>query len=170
MKLFAVYIGGRAERATIEVHDMRFLVADSIEETYPTLRREWWGIPESLHLDGWACVTEADGYRVELKPEPSDSPLKLYYVNLGGYDPAQFTELHRNVFVVAESEAKAKLQAVKQVAQQWASPHRDDLYEAEDIFCLNNSLFGHGLYIHLVPAGDDAQTAFICQYKPIGVK
>ena len=34
-KLFAVYLGGRAPKANIELHDVVFVVGESIEQTYP---------------------------------------------------------------------------------------------------------------------------------------
>lgn len=48
MKLFAIYIGGELEDANIELHDMRFVLAPSITETYAEFRRQWWGVPKSL--------------------------------------------------------------------------------------------------------------------------
>jgi hypothetical protein len=54
MKLFAIYIGGEFPGANIEVHDGRFVVAAAIQETYATLRRDWWGAPRSPHIDCWA--------------------------------------------------------------------------------------------------------------------
>jgi hypothetical protein len=39
VKLFAIYVGGELEGANIELHDMRFVVAPSIGETYDELRR-----------------------------------------------------------------------------------------------------------------------------------
>ena len=34
MKLFAIYIGGTHEKALIELHDMRFIIAENIKDTY----------------------------------------------------------------------------------------------------------------------------------------
>lgn len=171
MKLFAVYVGGRAKGANIEVHDMRFIVAETIGKTYAALRRQWWGLPETLHLDAWAELSQADGYAVTLKPEPSTGAEKLYYVNLGGYEHGNFTELHHNMFVVAESEQKAKRKALAQV-RHWDAPHKDDLYEAEECFCLNDVLgdvaAGQGLHIHLQHNGGDAYPPFECRYVKIG--
>ena len=168
-KLFAVYVGGEMQGANIEVHDMRLVLAEDLEGTYPLLRVEWWGIPKSLHIDCWAAVDKADGYRVSLRTEPSDSPLKLYFVNLGGYDPAEFAEMHRNVFVVAETESKAKVKALKTV-RHWRAFHRDDMYEVEQSFCISKLAEAESLHIHLEAIEDKGQPDFICQYKPIGKK
>jgi len=62
MNLFVIYIGGRHDHSLIELHDMRFSLAHSIEDTYETLRSSWWGIPNSLHIDGWGILKYADGY------------------------------------------------------------------------------------------------------------
>ena len=51
MKLFVIYIGGTHKKAFIEVHDMRFVIAEKIEDTYDFLKQTWWGTKESLHLD-----------------------------------------------------------------------------------------------------------------------
>ncbi|WP_404479151.1 DUF1543 domain-containing protein [Novosphingobium sp. BL-52-GroH] len=166
MKLFAIYIGGEFPGANIEVHDVRFVVANAIEETYATLRRDWWGVPRSLHIDCWAQITHADGHDVSLRPEPFTGPEKLYFVNLGGYEPGEFAERHRNVFVVAESEGKAKSRAMKSV-RHWVDPHRDDLYEAEQAFCLTDQPVGERLFVHLTPASSGIEPSFTCQYIPI---
>lgn len=63
MKLFVIYIGGAHEKSLIELHDMRFVVANTIEETYDTLRQSWWGTPASLHLDAWGVLDYADNQR-----------------------------------------------------------------------------------------------------------
>lgn len=133
MKLFAIYIGGEHPGANIEVHDMRFVVAPSIEQTYDALRRQWWGRPGSLHIDCWSEISHADGYDVSLQPTPFLGDARLYYVNLGGYDGIEFTEKHRNVFVVADTLAQAKTRAIKR-ARGWDAPHRDEMFEAEQAF------------------------------------
>ena len=43
MKLFMIYIGGVHEKAFIELHDMRFVIAKSLEDTYEELKSSWWG-------------------------------------------------------------------------------------------------------------------------------
>ncbi|HEX2590997.1 MAG TPA: DUF1543 domain-containing protein [Rhizomicrobium sp.] len=167
MKLFAVYIGGEMKGANIEVHDIRFVAAETITDTYAELRRQWWGIPKSLHLDCWAAIDSADGYEVTLRPEPFDGAEKLYYVNLGGYDRNEFLEKHRNAFVVASSEADAKTRA-KKLAKGWDEPHRDDMYEAEQAFALDSSVASRRLFIHLKATPGIADFSFTCDYKRIG--
>jgi hypothetical protein len=166
MKLFAIYIGGEFPGANIEIHDVRFVVASSIEDTHDALRQQWWGISRSLHIDCWAEIGHADGYDISLRDEPFVGPERLFFVNLGGYEPGEFAERHRNVFVVAENEAKAKSRALKLV-RDWIEPHRDDIYEAEKAFCLDEMTGDQRLHIHLEPAKAAREPAFTCQYIPI---
>lgn len=166
MKLFAVYIGGEMQGANIELHDMRFVAAPSLEATYAELRRQWWGIPGSLHIDGWCELTRADGYEVTLKQQPSEDENRLFYVNLGGYDPSHFTELHKNTFVVAPSASKAKVRALKTV-RDWDAFHMDDMYEAEQAIRLDDSVGPHW-HIHLAKIADESPPPFTCRYKPLG--
>lgn len=168
MKLFVIYIGGIHERAFIELHDMRFIMAEKIEDTYDKLRNSWWGTPSSLHLDAWGELNYADGYNIRLKnTPPNDTENKLYFVNLGGYDKREFTELHKNVFVVAPNESKAKVRALKQVLD-WESHHRDYQFELENIVDLSLMAKNQNLSIHLNKTSIEQKFEFICKYVPIG--
>ena len=166
MKLFAIYVGGEFAGANIEVHDMRFVVAASIRETYDELRRQWWGVPRSLHIDCWAEIDHADGFDVSLRSEPYGGADRLYYVNLGGYDRADFSEKHRNMFVVAETVAQAKTRALRAV-RDWDAPHRDDLYEAEQAFALDGTISDARLHIHLARSAEQRPLHFTCEYLPL---
>jgi hypothetical protein len=166
LRLFAIYIGGEHPRANIEVHDIRFIVAPAIEATYEALKAQWWGRPGSLHIDCWSEIAHADGYDVLLRPEPFEGPERLYYVNLGGYDGVDFAEKHRNVFVVADTLAGGKSRAIKKAAG-WADAHRDEMYEAEQAFALDDAANAERLHIHLTPSALSGDPAFTCHYTPI---
>src|SRR5579871_3535187 len=89
------------------------------------------GRSNSLHLDAWGAVEQADAFEVELTHERSTgSDLRLFFVNLGGYRPGQFEELHRNVLIVASDAKGAKARALT-IVHGWAQPHRDRLFEVE---------------------------------------
>lgn len=165
MKLFAIYIGGEHPKANIEVHDIRFVAADSFAETHDQLRADWWGKPGTLHVDCWAEITHVDGYAVALSAEPSQGPEKLYFVNLGGYDEAAFAEKHRSLFVVAVSAAEAKTKALRS-ASGWKDAHRDDFYEAEQAFALD-TMIGGRLHIHLTPGSIQEAQRFTCRFTPL---
>lgn len=169
MKLFAIYIGGELEGANIELHDMRFVVAPAITDTYDELRRQWWGIPKSLHIDCWAEIDQVDGYDVHLLPEPFSGPERLYYVNLGGYAEGEFLEKHKNVFVVADSLPKAKARALKSELN-WRELHRDEIYEAEQAIALSETGAQKQLHVHLIPTSSRRELTFTCDYTPIRVR
>lgn len=168
VKLFVIYIGGSHPDCLIELHDMRFIVAETIEETYDVLRKHWWGIPASLHIDAWGVLNYADGYSIQISKDSAENSYnQLYFVNLGGYDHNQFTELHKNIFVVAANEAEAKQKALKQIAD-WKSPHRDYLYQVENFLNLNSLLERQKYYLHLTEQLENQAFEFTCCYNPIG--
>jgi hypothetical protein len=160
MKLFAFYVGGETETSNTELHDMRFAVGERIEDCYESLRRQWWGTPESLHIDCWSEITHSDGYSIRLRPEAFCGVEKLFFANLGGYDADQFTELHSNVFVVAPNKAAAKKRALATV-DHWIKPHRDTLFEVEHIIGLAEVTAPYGFDIHLAPTADTPPLAFV---------
>jgi hypothetical protein len=132
-KLFAVYLGGRAPNCNIELHDVVFAVGEKIEDTYEELMDKWFGTPLGLHLDSYMELDVVDGHRVKIVDNLSDSPNKLYFVNLGAYATGQFTEIHASKFIVCSSKPEAKVRAKKELLQDWGSPvHTDDLYEIDD--------------------------------------
>ncbi|HEV2081003.1 MAG TPA: DUF1543 domain-containing protein [Brevundimonas sp.] len=166
MKLFAIFVGGRHAQANVEVHDMRFVVAPSLADTHAELRRQWWGRPGSLHIDCWSEIDRADGFDVALRPEPFEGPERLFYVNMGGYEADDFSERHRNLFVVAQSVAQAKARGLKRV-RGWSQPHRDDLYEAEDVFDLQQATGEGRMHIHLTLNPSAGDPDFTCAYTPL---
>ena len=165
MKLFAILIGGDIKGGNLELHDVRFVAGNVIEDTFDQLRRDWWGRPASLHLDCWTELAEVDGYRVSLASEPGSSPEKLFFVHLGGYD-GSFEEKHLNLFIVAADKDEAKKKALKQVSG-WTDKHRDALLAVDSALPVEASIAP--LYIHLEPTGrEPAQPAITCQYRVIG--
>jgi hypothetical protein len=166
MKLFAFYVGGKTQTSNTELHDMRFAVGERMEDCYESLRRQWWGTPESLHIDCWTELKDADGYSINLRAGEFSGPERLFFVNLGGYDPGQFTELHSNVFVVAADKAAAKIRGLATVSH-WKQPHRDTIFEVEHIIGLSEVAAPYGLHIHLAPASDSDPFPFVIGYLPI---
>lgn len=168
MYLFIIYIGGKHKDSLIELHDIRFVIADSIEATYDTLRNSWWGVPNSLHLDCWGILKTIDGYDIEIKNFPSANDNQLYFVNLGGYDSLQFTELHKNFCIIATNEADAK-QKAKMTISHWESPHKDYIHTIDEILNINDLVSQSGMYIHLTLADNSSDFEFTCRYVPIGI-
>ena len=168
MKLFMFYIGGDYGHSNIELHDIRFSVGTSPEDCHDDLRRQWWGDPKSLHLDCWGAVEQADGFDVTLtETPPVDTPLKLFFVNLGGYSELEFGELHRNVLIVATDAAAAKRKALREI-NGWSQPHKDRLFEIEKAIDVSALMTGYGRCLTLTQANVERPFAFQCEYLPIG--
>ena len=62
--LYLVVLGGRAKKANIELHDVRWVVGSKIEDTYDTLRKDWFGSPKGLHIDSYKKIRYIDGYKI----------------------------------------------------------------------------------------------------------
>ena len=168
MKLFMFYVGGNCGNSNVELHDVRFSIGEVAEDCYDDLRHQWWGEPNSLHLDCWGAVEQADGYDIDLSLIPSqDRGPKLFFVNLGGYDPAEFTELHKNVLIVAMDEVAAKAKAKAQI-NHWQKPHRDRLFEIEKAIDIGSQMQHHGRHLILRPATHEKPFRFECDYRLIG--
>jgi hypothetical protein len=151
MKLFAVYLGGRAPKANTELHDVVFAVGATIEDTYTQLLDKWFGDPVGLHIDSWLELDVVDGWRVSLSETPSQSDAKLFFVNLGAYDHT-FTELHAMGFYVAAAAPDAKQQALSRHSHDGINQvHKDDLYCVDDCIALETV---NGLRVTLTQTGE----------------
>lgn len=168
MKLFMFYIGGDCGNSNVELHDVRFSVGETPEDCRDDLRRQWWGDPKSLHLDCWGEVEQADGYDVALSAETSpEMPERLFFVNLGGYDRSEFSELHKNVLLVAPSVKSATSRALAQI-RTWSLPHKDNIFEVEKAVDITAMLAEHGVSLTLTKAVTEKPFQFECDYVPIG--
>ena len=65
--LYLVVLGGKANKANIELHDVRWVVGSRIEDTYDTLRKDWFGSPKGLHIDSYKKIKYLDGYKINLR-------------------------------------------------------------------------------------------------------
>lgn len=167
MKLFMFYVGGNSGNSNIELHDVRFSIGETPEDCHDDLRKQWWGDPESLHLDCWGEVEQVDGFDIALTREASGNAVdKLFFVNLGGYDSNEFSELHRNILLVAPDTKAAKAKALAQV-QGWSVPHKDKLFEVETAMDVTALLQRYGYFLKLTRATSEKPFRFVCQYLPI---
>lgn len=166
MKLFAVFVGGDHPRATIEVHDLRFTVAESVEAAVPALRAAWWGKPSSLHIDGYAELTEVDGWRVDLLPgpAPTEPGRRLWFVNLGGYTPELFGEQHNYLFLAGSDKAEVWSRA-RALSPEWTSRHKDNFVSIDEVIDVSGLLDGDGWHIRLDhPATGETPTRIVSDY------
>ena len=137
--LYLVVLGGRANKANIELHDVRWVLGSKIEDTFDELRKGWFGNIEGLHIDSYKKINYVDGYKITLK-NIEDNKLKdnkfysvnntrknLWFVNIGGYDPSSMQEKHEFGLVVASSKFEAKNIAKSKWLMNTKKKHKDDL-------------------------------------------
>lgn len=149
-KLFVVMLGGKHPRASIEVHDVVFAVAERLDATYGALREAWFGSPKGLHIDAWMAVDGVEGWKVQMSPlAPAADEPRLYFINLGGYERGAFGEAHHYLLVVAHSKAAAQAQARRRMVKGWQQGHVDALLEVDD--CIPIDQVG-GRYVQLIEA------------------
>ena len=141
--LYLVVLGGRAKKANIELHDVRWVIGSKIEDTYDTLRKDWFGSPKGLHIDSYKKINYIDGYKINLinfeKDKIDEKQLvkknkakkHLWFVNIGGYNPTSMQEKHEFGLVIAST----KFEATNIAKSKWLigckKKHKDDLTSIE---------------------------------------
>ncbi|WP_105214636.1 MULTISPECIES: DUF1543 domain-containing protein [unclassified Pseudoalteromonas] len=150
MQLFMVYLGGRIEGCHIEMHDVRFVVGERIEDCYGKLKAQWVGNKNSVHMDSYMAVHHIDGYAVSLGDAPQQRSERLYFVNLGAYRADQLAEQHAFTLTVATSAEQAKQRVKQGLLTGMSHQHKDDLHEVDDCFALD--LIDAQYHIHLTPS------------------
>ncbi|AZF21284.1 DUF1543 domain-containing protein [Pseudomonas sp. R3-52-08] len=146
--LFVVMLGGKHPRARIEVHDVAFAVADTLQATYPQLRDAWFGSPKGVHIDSWMAVDGVDGWKVEFSQlAPHGDAPRLYFLNLGGYEANRFGEAHHYLLLVARDKREAMSKGKQHLLRHWSQAHIDAVMDIDD--CLPIDLVD-GRYVHLV--------------------
>ena len=137
--LFLVVLGGRATKANVELHDVRWVVGSKIEDTYDVLRKDWFGSIEGLHIDSYKKIKSIDGYKINLKNSEKNkiknnksvnqinTKNKLWFVNIGGYNPSSMQEKHEFGLVVASSKLEAKKIAKSKWLIGCKKKHKDDI-------------------------------------------
>ena len=73
LKLFSVFLGGRADKCNTELHDVVFTLGEKIEDTYIDLLRKWFGLSDRLHIDSWVDLNIVEGYKISLSKEKKRS-------------------------------------------------------------------------------------------------
>jgi len=137
--LFLVVLGGRADKANIELHDVRWVVGSQIEDTFNDLRNNWFGLMDGLHIDSFKKIEYIDGYKINLKNFEKNKikskqafsqinlQKNLWFVNIGGYDPSSMQEKHEFGLVVASSSLEAKNKAKSKWLSGCRKKHKDDI-------------------------------------------
>lgn len=128
-QLYMISLGGKVKGANIEVHDVQFVVASSIEEAIPLVKEHWYGDQLKLHMDSYVVVQGAEGYDLSLVQETQSMDQRLYFVYLGGYDPSSSQEIHDVRLVVSSSLQGAKSQAIKTLGFDYTQKHVDSVVD-----------------------------------------
>lgn len=146
-KLYMVGIGGKAKNTNIEVHDVQFVVGESIDDTYQTIVANWYGISKKLHLDSYVCLEGADGYKISLEASAKNlGKESLYLVNIGGYDENSLLEIHKIGLFVAKSDGEARAKAKKALFADEIQVHIDNVVNVNNSL---NTLYGNKYYVKL---------------------
>ena len=136
--LYLVVLGGRAKKANIELHDVRWVVGSKIEDTYDTLRKDWFGSSKGLHIDSYKKIKYIDGYKINLiyfekdkidkkqLVKKSKDKKHLWFVNIGGYNPTSMQEKHEFGLVIASNKLEAKTIAISKWLIGCKKKHLDD--------------------------------------------
>ena len=141
--LYLVVLGGRAKKANIELHDVRWVVGTKIEDTFDTLRKNWFGSAKGLHIDSYKKIQYVDGYKIQLinsekvitekeqLVKKNKAKKHLWFVNIGGYNPNSMQEKHEFGLVIASN----KLEAINIAKSKWLigcqKKHKDDIASLE---------------------------------------
>ena len=93
-------VGGWSPKANIEFHAVRWVIGTKIEDTFEQLGNDWFGSNNGFHIDSYKKVDSIDGYKINLRNKVNResknktlkkeriSNKKLWFVNIGGYDPS----------------------------------------------------------------------------------
>jgi len=136
-KLFMIKVGGKAGLSNIEVHDIQFILAENIEETYEELKARWYGKSKSFHIDGYKVISNIDNYNIIISKKKSTKTKKLFFIDFGGYSDKIFGEIHKNLFILAEDSDDAKSKAANKMKEYLNINHIDSVCDVEENININ---------------------------------
>lgn len=157
LTLYMVQLGARPKGRLIEQHDIFFGVANQVSELVEDINQHWPEVKNKWHIDSYRAITKVDGYTIKLvesgEQVSKDADLKLFFINLGGYQQGSFEEFHDKLLIVATSQAEAIKQAKQsEFYKQFtfkdkdspfnAASHIDDKFEVDidEIYNVNDLL------------------------------
>ena len=158
--LFMVQLGGRPKGRLIEQHDIFFGVANQVSELVDDINNHWPEVNNKWHIDSYRAITKVDNYSVKLieslevelaEKIDNEHALKLFFINLGGYQRGSFEEFHHKLLIVAATQAEAIKQAKQSTFYKEftfkdkdspfnAASHIDDKFQVDidDIYNVND--------------------------------
>lgn len=165
LKLFMLMLGCKPPGRHVEQHDVFFGIAVSLRDLIPEIQA-FWPEPEKIHIDAWREVNTVDGYAVKIvtRNNSNSQNSKLFFINLGGYQPNKFEEQHYVVLTVQDDFASAAKNAketffFKHNHFAGANSHIDDKYgiDVDDIYNVEeilNPAQKESYQIELIPNTD----------------
>ena len=138
------------KKLILNLHDVRWVVASKIEDTYDTLRKDWFGSPKGLHIDSYKKIKYIDGYKINLinfeknkinknqLVKKNETNKYLWFVNIGGYDPTSMQEKHEFGLVTASNKLEAKNIAKSKWLIGCKKKHRDDISSLKSLSTLDD--------------------------------
>ncbi len=97
-----------------------------------------------MHIDSYKKIKYLDGYKINIRnvenlkinkknkfSDKSNSNKKLWFVNIGGYDPSSLQEKHEFGLVIASNKLEAKNIAKSKWLIGFKKKHKDDLASLE---------------------------------------
>ena len=169
-----VQLGGRPKGRLIEQHDIFFGVANQVSELVDDINRHWPEVKNKWHIDSYRAITKVDNYNVKLIESSDNSTenndLKLFFINLGGYQQGSFEEFHYKILIVAANQADAVKQAKQsEFYKQFtfldkdspfdAASHIDDKFEVDidDIYNVNDLISNIEVLIEAIDETGDTR-------------
>lgn len=166
-----VQLGGRPKGRLIEQHDIFFGAASQVSGLIGGINEHWPEVKNKWHIDSYRAITKVGSYAIKLI-EPSQqlkaADLKLFFINLGGYQQDSFEEFHYKLLIVAPNQADAIKQAKKsdfykqstfkdKTSPFNAASHIDDKFavDIDDIYNVNDLISNVQLSIEPISDTDE---------------
>ena len=167
-----VQLGGRPKGRLIEQHDIFFGAASQVSDLIGDINEHWPEVKNKWHIDSYRAITKVNGYTIKLiesdKQVSKNTDLKLFFINLGGYQQGSFEEFHYKLLIVAPNQADAIKQAKKsdfykqftfkdETSPFNAASHIDDKFavDIDDIYNVNDFISNVQLVIEPISDTDD---------------
>lgn len=146
-----ILIGSKAPGRHVEQHDFFFGIAHALKELVPHIKSFWREAGNTIHIDGWREVNFVDGYQVSVHSRDetiaTESPMKLFFINLGGYQQDKLEEQHYTILTVKPDRAAAFKESkhtlfFKTNHFKGAPSHIDDRYgiDVDDLYEIDEIL------------------------------
>ncbi|WP_379544424.1 DUF1543 domain-containing protein [Psychrobacter sp. R86515] len=155
LTLYMVQLGGRPKGRLIEQHDIFFGAASQVSGLIADINEHWPEVKNKWHIDSYRAITKVGNYTIKLiessEQVEAATDLRLFFINLGGYQQGSFEEFHYKLLIVAPNQADAIKQAKKsdfykqftlkdETSPFNAASHIDDKFavDIDDIYNVND--------------------------------